>query len=153
MDIKNISENTETNLSNQNKWITKFDKEIKNVKDDVEKLKMKAKNCNPGWTKYQFQCYKLIKKKSAWSEDLCKSEGGSLVDIKNNDMNDFIFTLTTGFYTWLGGHDTRLEGTWEWKTGEPNDHNRGEDCAQMRSDSRVWNDAPCTRTIFYVCQI
>ena len=144
---------------------SKINNEIKKVKIDIENIN-DDKNCKPGWTKYWSKCYKMVKKKSPWSKTLCQSEGGILVIVKDIKMNDFIFSLTSGNTAWLGGHDTKSEGSWEWvdgtsmehtwsswRKGEPNDGGRQEDCLNIRSSDKNWNDAPCERTYYYVCQI
>ena len=149
---------------NQNSLNLKISNEIRTVKNEIKKINQ-DKNCKPGWTKYWQKCYKLIKNSKSWSKDLCKSEGGSLVIINNAIMNDFIFSLTKGNNVWLGGFDSRSEGTWEWvdgthmdhtfaswSSGEPNDWGNKEDCLAIRNADKNWNDAPCSHTFYYVCQ-
>ena len=62
---------------------------------------------------------------------------------------------------WIGLHDKKKEGTWEWTSqrglgytnwgdGEPNDYGTGEDCAHARRDMK-WNDNKCSSKRGYVC--
>ncbi|KAF5911155.1 hypothetical protein HPG69_019520, partial [Diceros bicornis minor] len=38
-----------------------------------------------------------------------------------------------------------------WKNGEPNDANSGEDCVALQSDGK-WNDVSCSSSLFAVCE-
>ena len=67
----------------------------------------------------------MSKKRSSWSNTLCQSEGGSMAMIKDTSLNDFIFSLTSGSTAWLGGHDTKYEGNWEWVDGTRMGHTFG----------------------------
>ena len=56
-----------------------------------------------------------------------------------------------GTFTWTDG--SRVSYT-RWHSGEPNNVGiGGEDCVQMRIDSRSWNDIPCRDQLPYVCEI
>ncbi|MHC4202225.1 MAG: lectin-like protein, partial [Planctomycetota bacterium] len=51
----------------------------------------------------------------------CERQGGHLVTITSKEESDFVVDLTrrvNGRY-WIGFTDGRVEGTWEWVTGEP----------------------------------
>lgn len=68
-------------------------------------------------------------------------------------------------------HDVRLQGVWQWDTsfgdpnhdrgtdyenwrlGEPNNDNAGEDCVEtVPGDGGGWNDVDCNLTLPFVCQ-
>ena len=38
-----------------------------------------------------------------------------------------------------------------WGGGQPDNHNDGEDCAELRTDG-MWNDLPCTAGRGYLCE-
>ncbi len=85
----------------------------------------------------------------------------SLVTIRNVDENGYVQTLANGNTVWIGatdaghdaGHTAPNPGDWywlsdetqspmtysNWRSGEPNGVNGGEDCGTMRSDG-TWND-------------
>ena len=177
LELKEIKKENLDNLSIQNNLNLEISKEIQTAKNEITSVNSKVMalkdviliahpNCKEGWTKYLLKCYKMIKQSKSWSTTLCQSEGGSLVTIKDAEMNNFIFSLTQGYNAWLGGHDSKSEGTWEWvdgtrmdhiftnwHTGEPNNSNWGEDCMKIRNFDNKWNDAPCSRGYYYVCQM
>jgi len=64
--------------------------------------------------------------------------------------------------SWLGITDTKTEGIWlddagnpitfeNWRTGEPNDYGKGEDCALIY-DGGDWNDESCAHNRHFACQ-
>ena len=151
----------------ENKINLKISNDIQSVEKEIGELKQKVKNCSPGWTKYEYKCYKLFVNKKSWSmsRSHCQSEGGDLVIIKNLEEDTFVFSLSKGKHAWLGGSDHGVEDNFEWvdgspiaqpqytnwATNEPNDWGSGEDCLMIRSSDNKWNDAPCARTYAFVC--
>ena len=65
---------------------------------------------------------------------------------------------------WMGGNDQMIEMQWQWvtgeafafdnwRTGEPNDANVGEDCMVMEVDNGgTWDDRPCDAMYGYFCE-
>ncbi|MHC4501972.1 MAG: SUMF1/EgtB/PvdO family nonheme iron enzyme [Planctomycetota bacterium] len=67
--------------------------------------------------------YKLFTQQMTWpdAKAFCERQGGHLVTITSKEESDFVVDLTrrvNGRY-WIGFTDGRVEGTWEWVTGEP----------------------------------
>eukprot|EP00091_Calanus_sinicus_P024826 TRINITY_DN9119_c0_g1_i1.p1 TRINITY_DN9119_c0_g1~~TRINITY_DN9119_c0_g1_i1.p1 ORF type:complete len:192 (-),score=36.36 TRINITY_DN9119_c0_g1_i1:43-618(-) len=119
-EVKKIKKKTEDDLSSHNIVNSKVNDEMTKVKlGKLTKDDHNDTNCKQGWTKYLSKCYKMVEQKRRWSKTLCQSEGGSLAIIKDVQMNDFIYSLTNGNAAWLGGHDIKSEGIWEWVDGTP----------------------------------
>ena len=83
-----------------------------------------------------------------------------------DNRNEIDFLLRFNERTWVGLSDTVHEGKWTWvdgtdlagadfwKTGEPNDSDDGEDCAEAARSGRNkgWNDVPCSTKLPWVCE-
>ena len=83
---------------------------------------------------------------------------------RKNIAEIFIF-ISTGWY-WTGGTDVLTEGEWvwpmtgtpltlfdDWKEGEPNGHNGGEDCLEYGTQTtKKWNDNKCNATLKFICE-
>ena len=95
----------------------------------------------------------------------CESIGGHLVTIATENENIFVNNLAENNRIWIGFTDERVEGEWEWITGEPvifenwasgepNDDG-GQDYGQMYSEGE-WDDAGPPRDPeeinHYVCE-
>jgi len=89
---------------------------------------------------------------------------GHLATITSVEERSFVTSLGAGSTAWIGGFqaDNSVEPaagwTWitgepwdytAWSSGEPNDFNGNEDCAQMYT-SGLWNDINCTDTYSYM---
>ena len=69
-------------------------------------------------------CYELIRSSYvSWQhgEDMCQSRGGHLAHISNQQQQDFIQSFlhrhSPQHAVWIGLHDTRIEGAFEWTAG------------------------------------
>jgi hypothetical protein len=100
----------------------------------------------------------------------CENLGGYLVIITSSDEQNFIVNnLLSGTSSpyWIGFSDARVEGQWEWITGEIGvvDDNAiytnwiaaepsSEDCAVIQpTASMKWNALPCSvNSNFYICE-
>ncbi|KAK7473843.1 hypothetical protein BaRGS_00034894 [Batillaria attramentaria] len=105
--------------------------------------------------------------------EVCETFGATLAEVEDSAENEFLKEVArSGGYQglWLGGTDMFNEGhfVWagsrrlirngagftDWKLGEPNDHERNEDCLHLyRPYGYRWNDAPCTWHQNFACEI
>ena len=75
--------------------------------------------CPTGYQSHGSHCYKFVNQKTSWTqaEAACNAEGGHLASIPDQETNDFLASLSSG-YTWIGGR--RLEAgqdVWGWSDG------------------------------------
>ncbi|XP_052286377.1 macrophage mannose receptor 1-like isoform X2 [Dreissena polymorpha] len=108
-------------------------------------------------------CYELQTQKKIWahSENICKQLGGHLVTINSASEQAFVDAFMArhnpGNAVWIGLHDRKVEGQFEWTSGEhvtytnwvPNhmsnyENYLTEDCiALFPYQSDQWDDMPC----------
>jgi cysteine-rich repeat protein len=117
-------------------------------------------------------CYRLVKLKAHWqaAESDCNVWGGAaglgkLVSIQSKFEQELVQNLGSGHERWIGATDAAIEGqfAWSdgspfgydnWRSGEPNNkgNNGGEeDCAEIEGDGQ-WDDQPCEKTKYYICE-
>ncbi|XP_066299250.1 C-type lectin domain family 19 member A-like [Branchiostoma lanceolatum] len=85
---------------------------------------------------------------------------------RDAETNTFIVSLIDpDTYFWIGLHDRREEGTFEWVDGaplgnfsawgggQPDDHESAEDCVHYQLNVESWNDAPCHHHMPFICQV
>ena len=79
--------------------------------------------CAPGWTLFPHtgRCYKLFKPALSWREAgaICSlhKDNGHLASVPDQETNDFLLTLVSDEYVWIGAHDADSEGEWQWSDG------------------------------------
>ncbi|XP_060585667.1 macrophage mannose receptor 1-like [Ruditapes philippinarum] len=116
---------------------------------------------------FERACYELIPNSDvSWQhgEDMCQSRGGHLAHISNQQQQTFIQSFLSRHSpqhaVWIGLHDTRIEGAFEWTAGtsvsftnwisghESNfESYRTEDCvAFIPYKNGKWDDIPCGNT-------
>ncbi|XP_019618605.1 PREDICTED: perlucin-like protein [Branchiostoma belcheri] len=106
--------------------------------------------CPDGYEKYLEVCYKAFKALKTFSKSAktCRADGGTLAMPRDAGIHDFLFSLMKPllplplFDFWIGLHDERQEGKWEWidgtalgtgynrwKNGQPDNYGGNQDCA------------------------
>ncbi|KAK7097065.1 lymphocyte antigen 75-like [Littorina saxatilis] len=130
--------------------------------------------CEPGWRLNSLDdfCYLVMtdtpKTWEAASYD-CQRRGADLLSISGpNEQLHIEAVLSTAYPQfqdlWIGASDSTHEGGWEWSDtspfrylhwhpGEPNDMNKGEDCAELVGHwNYQWNDRHCDDKLNYICK-
>lgn len=90
------------------------------------------------------------------ARDLAASYGGYLITINNAEENEFVrqyLLANLNNNIWIGASDIASEGNWvwtdgsqltytNWNSGEPNNSNYAEHCAEYYYGNGLWNDMP-----------
>ncbi|XP_021372924.1 C-type mannose receptor 2-like isoform X3 [Mizuhopecten yessoensis] len=129
---------------------------------------------------YNGVCITFVSARKSWDDANrdCRNQGGLLVKITDQHMQDFVFGVLTSEHwsdtgIWIGATDHDSEGRWmwsddtnitysNWHPGEGPGHGflfstAGlEDCAMIRvDDNGRWHDYSCGTSLFhhsYMCQ-
>ncbi|XP_007547294.1 CD209 antigen-like protein E [Poecilia formosa] len=147
--------------------------EMSNEMSRLQSLLKKKKTCPAGWRMFSCSCYLLSASSGSWDEGRadCRTRGGDLVVINNDDEQTFLSTFTNK-ETWIGLNDKETEGSWMWVDGTPlsqlltkywattqPDNGGGdprwgeEDCVHIRTyDNVLWNDLKCSASFQWVCE-
>ncbi|CAH1775812.1 unnamed protein product [Owenia fusiformis] len=131
--------------------------------------------CGPNW-KYDpllQRCYQINPQPILpWSfaRANCLDQGGDLVSINSRHESSFVLAMMFGvanqgsFKFWIGANDIDVEGGWgwsdgspfnyhNWNSGEPNDWNGGEHCAETSANNfGAWNDYVCDNGCGFICE-
>ncbi|XP_039630080.1 C-type lectin domain family 19 member A [Polypterus senegalus] len=142
-------------------------------------------SCPLFWTEFEGHCYRFFPTNMTWAEaDLYCAEfsngfkSAKLTSIHSWQENVFVYDLVNsrvpGIPTdiWIGLHDRRQEGVFEWTDGtpyaysywdgnQPDDEIHSipgkEDCVEIwfrqSSALRSWNDNSCDKTFPFVCKM
>ncbi|KAJ8271186.1 hypothetical protein COCON_G00100450 [Conger conger] len=124
--------------------------------------------CPVGWTQFNSSLYFKSKQKRNWieSRQYCLDKGADLVIINSYKEQEFLNGLMKTLHFWIGLSDRDKESSWtwvdgtpltsgSWKSGEPNDADKTEDCATSEPESDIysnWNDMPCSSNKNWVCE-
>ena len=133
--------------------------------------------CPSGWSTYGNHCYLFVETKMEYNaaENHCyslsyKNRKSHLTSVLDTDESLFVANLVTSRSSattvWIGYDDIEVEGTFVWKDGststwanwrggQPDNHRGAEDCVhmQLNTESRGWNDLPCTGKLPFVCKM
>nr|XP_055073400.1 macrophage mannose receptor 1-like [Misgurnus anguillicaudatus] len=128
-------------------------------------------SCPAKWTKKDpgscIQIYRNKKeKKKTWFEarDFCRAVGGDLASFHSEDEMSVLWYYKSD-PAWIGftSLDNNSSYVWSdqtpsdyqnWVSGEPNNYNNNENCAEYGSNyARMWNDRDCDTYMDWICQI
>ncbi|XP_078696534.1 uncharacterized protein LOC144924822 [Branchiostoma floridae x Branchiostoma belcheri] len=138
---------------------------------DIENGKTLA-SCPEGYTKRRGTCYKVFGTEKTFDNAAaaCRADGGTLAMPRDAETNAFLISLYKSvrkdFGFWIGLHDQREEGSYEWVDGSPlglyNSWGPGEpsnfqdqDCVlffNYRSQKNRWHDYDCNVREYFICQ-
>uniref|UniRef100_A0A3Q2YLQ8 C-type lectin domain-containing protein n=1 Tax=Hippocampus comes TaxID=109280 RepID=A0A3Q2YLQ8_HIPCM len=122
--------------------------------------------CPKGWTRLNDRCFifQHDQRTFADAERICNILGGNLASINNALENQVIIEIIregAGVFeeTWIGYHDTLLEGNLVWTDGssgtfsdfEPGVPEPLEDCVDIETPSEMWHEHVCDDLSPYVC--
>ncbi|XP_035687620.1 collectin-10-like [Branchiostoma floridae] len=115
-----------------------------------------------------FNEYKFVGTFSAAAE-ICRKDDGTLAMPRDAETNNFLVSLerNKGSFYWIGLHDRRTEGKFEWMDGsvlgkysswsgrEPDSKYGNEDCVAFSSYSNWghWYDLKCNNREYFFCQV
>ncbi|XP_019643123.1 PREDICTED: C-type lectin domain family 3 member A-like [Branchiostoma belcheri] len=145
--------------------LEKLEDNMKNKQDKPEKERAPIRlpaTCPDGYKKYHEICYKAFQALKTFSKsaETCRADGGTLAMPRDAGIHDFLVSLMKQllplFDYWIGLHDERQEGKWEWidgtalgtgynrwKNGQPNNHGGNQDCALYWGSGRSPSSVFC----------
>ncbi|XP_078692942.1 collectin-10-like [Branchiostoma floridae x Branchiostoma belcheri] len=144
----------------------------------LHKIGQTLPSCPKGYTVWRGTCYKAFKKMKTFSEAAasCREDGGTLAMPRDAGTDAFLISLyksvSDGRGFWIGLHDQREEGRFEWvdgsalgpysswSRGEPSGPllwgNNSEDCVSYSSrpfQKDKWTDENCSMPNYFICQV
>ncbi|XP_072456996.1 CD209 antigen isoform X3 [Notamacropus eugenii] len=138
--------------------------EVSQLMEQLNKtLSSLCRPCPCDWKFYKDSCYHFSVNRKSWevAKEMCEAEDSNLVIINSSEEQKYLKQKTSSNQRWwVGLSDKKKEGTWHWvdgttltqafwNEGEPN--NAGdEDCCEMISQG--WNDAPCSKENYWICE-
>ncbi|XP_059811722.1 C-type mannose receptor 2 isoform X1 [Hypanus sabinus] len=124
--------------------------------------------CEPGWLKFQCNCYRLNRENKSWQESQksCMRSEGSLVSIHHLAELEFILTQVKQDVEklWIGLNDIKHQMNFEWSDGSPvqftywhpfepnNTADSQEDCVILWGSEGCWKDGPCNSMLPAICK-
>ncbi|XP_032868212.1 hepatic lectin-like isoform X2 [Amblyraja radiata] len=118
------------------------------------------------WRFFNQRLYYFSSNDWTWDEaqKYCVARNSEFAIINSNEEQGYIRS-NTNVDTWIGLHDSAVEGNWRWvdgtdydtnvkfwADGEPNGHNEfDEDCAVVSKDGS-WHDWPCNSKHPVICE-
>ncbi|XP_077861562.1 cell surface hyaluronidase CEMIP2-like [Saccoglossus kowalevskii] len=154
---------------NEDEDCTVLNYKLNHYWEEISCLKQKHVICEIGWVEYDSMCFLFVAISATYADaiEFCGiAEGGSLMTIKDELANNFLFSEFAGQYgynLWIGIDDRKTNGTFEWQrndlsTGytnwarnEPSGES-GYDCGTLIKATGLWKTALCGGKQKYVCQ-
>ncbi|XP_071940974.1 macrophage mannose receptor 1-like [Antedon mediterranea] len=126
---------------------------------------------NEGWIQFENNCYFFSQASGSgrlsWqaADDYCHVQNGRLVSIHTAPEMQFLNDNTDKTISsyWIGLREYEVKGIYSWSdstpfdyvnwaTGEPNDFNGEEQCAELYTSIGSWNDLNCGDKIPFICK-
>uniref|UniRef100_G3U2S8 Fc epsilon receptor II n=1 Tax=Loxodonta africana TaxID=9785 RepID=G3U2S8_LOXAF len=147
---------------------------LERLQEEVAKLWMELKmlngstcnTCPEKWINFQRKCYYFGDSAQMWlqAKYTCEDLHGRLVSIHSSEEQEFLRRHIHRKDSWIGLQDLDIEGEFiwsdgspmdysNWRPGEPNDQDQGENCVMILGSSGQWNDAFCRSQLEgWVCE-
>ncbi|XP_035690028.1 collagen alpha-1(I) chain-like [Branchiostoma floridae] len=121
--------------------------------------------CPSGYNMFQQTCYKMFStpKKFNQAASACNEDGGTLAMPQDAGTNTFLVSLQAKKVYWIGLHDQRKEGRFQWMDGsdigkynswypkQPDNVYGIEDC--VLSFDGKWYDMECRNRMLFSCEV
>ncbi|XP_035679974.1 C-type lectin domain family 3 member A homolog [Branchiostoma floridae] len=167
--------NKERDQDDMRKLLTTLDNRqrslVASLEQRLHKISKTLLYCPTGYTIFREICYKAFNTRQTFSgaAAACGEGGGTLAMPRDSGTNGFLISLYKSVSEnddfWIGLHDQREEGSFEWvdgsalgtysswRYGQPDDSGGREDCVSYSTHWKDnWNDLPCDRRIRFICQ-
>ncbi|KAM9242562.1 low affinity immunoglobulin epsilon Fc receptor [Dugong dugon] len=146
---------------------------LERLQEEVAKLRIELKmlngsacnTCPEKWVNFQSKCYYFGEGSRMWlqAKYACEDLHGRLVSIHSSEEQNFL-NRRAKKDSWISLQDLDIEGEFiwsdesavdysNWRPGEPNNQDPGENCVMMLGSSGQWNDAFCRSQLdSWVCE-
>eukprot|EP00058_Branchiostoma_floridae_P003424 XP_002588912.1 hypothetical protein BRAFLDRAFT_89100 [Branchiostoma floridae] len=136
----------------------------------LEQRRQEKLSCPEGYAVFHGICYKAFDtfKTFSGAAAACGEDGGTLAMPRDAETNAFLISLYKSVrdrHFWIGLHDRREEGSFEWVDGsalgtysnwgpgEPNNYMDNQDCVlYAASPKEKWHQYPCDWLLRFICQ-
>ncbi|CAC5410676.1 unnamed protein product [Mytilus coruscus] len=128
--------------------------------------------CPLGWKIYGSSCYFFSRTMVTWNDAKrnCITKNSMLAEVVSYGERDFLRKRASEYAEtfWLGGTDSKNEGSWIWATSqsnfivtgwhtrlvkEPNNRGGNENCNNIHKKLDFeWNDDSCFKRYRYICE-
>ncbi|XP_059361635.1 CD209 antigen-like protein C [Carassius carassius] len=140
---------------------------ITNLTEERDQLKSERKDLlkkfADGWKCHQSSLYFFSSETKNWTDSrrYCTERETDLIIINNREEQDFVKNICGSDPFWIGLTDIEVEDRWKWvdgstltsefwASGEPNNYQGNEDCANTLSSG--WFDTHCNTSIKWICE-
>lgn len=171
--VQNFFENLSKEIKTFSSLQTQHQSEIRqSLSYQCDKVRNLAVAMSDKWEHFGNSYYYISSEMKTWEQAnaWCHAIGTDLVEVNSEAEQDFLDEIlkkvehNNKHYIYLGASDLQEEGNWKWTksdnnltlsfwhTNEPNGGRR-ENCLHMyRVHNRRWNDVPCDRKYWFICE-